>query len=391
MKKWVVAIAGLMMQLCLGGVYAWSVFVPHLQREFGYRSAPMQLVFGTELAVMTLLAIPAGRIQDRYGPRWLTLASALLTAAAYIGASFFAHQFVALWFCVGVLGGAGVAFGYLPCVATAVRWFPDRRGLASGLVVAGYGGAAVLLSLIAQALFSAGWSSTEVFKLVGVGYGMLMVVISRFVVLPDGIGGERAAGFRYAPLVRDRRFWALAVAIFAATYPGLSLIGNLKPIGLSFGFSEAVATSAIMVLAVGNGLGRVVWGSIYDRLGRKTISISMVVIALSVVGLACGVWSKAIFFAMVLFFGLSYGSGLAIMPARTSHVFGPELLGSVYPTILLAHGVAGIAGAPLEGLLYDRTGSHTAGLGIALAVAVAGWGLYLWLNHERTPKSAKSG
>lgn len=379
MQKWVVAISGMMVQLCLGGVYAWSVFVPSLRESFGYSSARMQFIFGTELAILTLLAIPAGRLQDRFGPRWLTLVSGAFTAAAYVGAGFFAHRFAGLWFCVSVLGGVGVAFGYLPCVATAVRWFPHRRGLASGLVVAGYGGAAVLLSAIAQALFSSGWEVREVFTLIGVVYGTAIVLVSRAVVLPDGPGGDMVAGFRYGPLVRDRKFWALAVGIFAATYPGLSLIGNLKPIGLSFGFPAAVATSAIMVLAVGNGFGRMVWGWVYDRLGKQTISVCMGAIAISVIGLASGHWSKAAFFVMVLFFGLAYGGALAIFPARTSHVFGPRLLGSVYPAVLVLHGLAGVSGAPIQGWMYDRTGSHMTGFVIALAVAVVGWGAYLWL------------
>ncbi|MEI6971915.1 MAG: hypothetical protein WCL44_10405 [bacterium] len=181
--------------------------------------------------------------------------------------------------------------------------------------------------------------------------------------------------------MRDREFWALAAGIFAATYPGLSLIGNLKPIGLWFGVPEVVATGAIMVLAAGNGLGRVAWGVVYDKLGGRTVGVCMAAVALSVVGLAFGGCSTALFLSAAMFFGLAYGGSLAIFPARVSHVFTPKVLGSVYPVVLVAHGLAGITGAPLQGWAYDMTGSHYAGFGIALAVTLAGWAVYARLSR----------
>lgn len=383
MKRWSVLLAAVVVHLCLGGIYAWSAFVPALRQSFGYSAAQTQLVFGSTLAIMCLAALVTGPLQDRYGPKWLTLASGGFTAAAYLCAGYFGDRFIPLWLSIACLGSAGIAFGYLPVLSTTVQWFPDRRGMAAGIVVAGYGSAAMILSAAVRYLLVRGWEVLDIFRILGGIYGILIIIASRFVVLPVAPGGAGIGNFRLGNYLGDRRLWALALGLFAATYPGLSIIGDLKPIGLWFNLSDAATSAAIATLALGNGAGRIAWGFLYDRLGgRRTIVLCMVMIAASVIFLAMGSFSATIFLAGAFFFGFCYGGSLAIFPARTAEIFGPALLGSLYPVVLATHGMAGIAGAPIAGWMADKSGGHYPGFALALAVTILGLVVYLRLTRN---------
>ena len=245
MKRFGVIIAAIMMQGCLGGIYAWSVFVPELQMRFHYSSAQTQGVFGTAILVFTFSLIITGPLLDRFGPRLLSTASGALLAVAYLLASSKGDTFIWLWVAYGVLGGLGIGCGYLCPIATAVKWFPQHKGLVAGLAVAGYGGGAIVLANVAQWLFVRGWEVLSIFHLVGLVYGPLVVFAGFFLFVPQRDCNQKTTPFRRRVLFRDPRFWQLFLAMFCGTFPGLMINGNLKPIGLSFGFSAHVATMAI--------------------------------------------------------------------------------------------------------------------------------------------------
>lgn len=388
MKRYFILTAAILMNCCLGGIYAWSVFVPALQKTFHYSMFQTQIVFGTTLCVFTTTMIFTGRLQDRLGPRPLAMAAGVLLAVSYRLAAAGAANFYLLWLAVGVVGGLGIACGYVCPIATGVKWFPRHKGLVCGLAVAGYGAGALLLSTIATALFRAGWDVQAVFKLVGVIYGATVVAAGAVLSAPPRAEHEpHPAHLRLRPLLSDRRFWALGVGMFCGTFPGLMTIGNLKPIGLWLGLGDVVAASAIGALSIGNAAGRITWGFIGDRLGgRRSILVSTAaIVAVTTLPLAAGgnPWAFPLVAAVVGFF---YGSAFSLYPAEVAEFYGPSVLGSVYSLVIVWHGLACPFAAGLGGAIFDHTRSYTPALLLGAALAAVGWIMFAILAPRSRPK-----
>jgi OFA family oxalate/formate antiporter-like MFS transporter len=308
----------------------------------------------------------------------------VLIALGYWTAGSFGDHFWGLLLGIGLLCGLGVAFGYITALATAAKWFPERRGLVTGLVVAGYGFAAILLSSVAAVLMARGWPVLRIFRGISAVYGPLLLLTGLTLSVPPGSApAEAVRGFRRTELFRDRRFWRLVVGICCATYPGLALIGALKPIGIWHGLDPVASTAAVSALAVGNGLGRVSWGFIYDRIrSPKAGTLLLGTVCLSVLVFAVGGGSRWTFLLACLFLGFCYGGGLVVFASEASRIYGMHLMGSVYTVVLAGHGVAGIVAAPLTGYGVDLTGGYWPGLLLALGTAAAGLVASAWLTRQ---------
>lgn len=381
MKRYLVIIAAIVMQACLGTIYAWSAFVPALRESFGYSSAQMQLVFGTSFLIYACSMIVTGRLQDRHGPRPLAAASGLFVTAAYFLAWAGGNHFVWLWLGIGVLGGLGIGCGYVCPLATAVKWFPNHKGLVCGLAVAGYGGGAIVLANLAQWLMNNGWQALDIFKLVGIIYGPMIILAGMFLFTPREQARQDVYRFSRTALFRDYRFWQLSVAMFCGTLPGLMINGNLKPIGLSFGLSSSTATMAISFFAVGSATGRILWGFVNDRLGRvRSTVLALSLIAVSALAVLAGESRELGFLIISLFVGLCYGSSFALYPAQVAEIYGAEVMGTVYALVIFSHGLAAVVGPGIGGLLFDLTNSFFPALIFAGAVAAVGVVGYSYLG-----------
>lgn len=374
--RFTILAAAVVMQLCLGGVYAWSVFVPALRRDFGFSSAETQLIFGTAFLVFTVSGVFTGALQDRHGPRWLGVASGVFLAAGYVVASMSGGAFPLLWLGYGGLVGLGIGCGYVCTIATAVKWFPERKGLVAGLAVAGYGAGAIALSAVAESLLGRGWGVLEVFRAVGLAYGPLVAAAALLLTVPPHARARAPVRFERRRLLRDHRFQALCVAMFCGTLPGLLISGNLKPLGLSFGLPAVTAALSISAFAAGSGGGRIVWGLLADRLGcRRAALLSLAAIAASPLLLLAG-RTEATFLAAALLAGFCYGSSFAIYPAQVAELWGARVMGTVYALVMVAHGLAAEAGPGTAGLLFDLTDSFAPALVLAAGSAAVGWVAY---------------
>ncbi len=371
------------MQMCLGPIYAWSTFVPELQERFGFTSRQTQLVFGTSFLVFSVVGVFAGRILDRYGPRALSVLAGVLLGSGYLLASVAGEHFWLLWLAVGVLGGLGIASGYYCPVATAIKWFPAHKGLVGGLAIGGYGASAIILTNVAKVLFDRGWDVSDIFRLVGLVYGPIIMAMGLLLLVPPGAHVTGAPALRRRVMLRDRRFWALLTAMFCGTLPGLVVSGNLRPIGQLFGFDEMIALQGITVFAIGSAGGRVLGGYAADLIGgRRAMMAALGLVAVSILvviasGLAGVGWLVA-----TLFVGFCYGGGFAIYPAQIADWYGFRVMGTIYALVMLGHGLAGQIGPVLAGWSRDVTGSFTPGLIGACCVAVAGLVVFAWLSRE---------
>jgi MFS transporter, OFA family, oxalate/formate antiporter len=374
---YITLLAAVVLQLCLGGIYAWSGLVGPMQRQLGFSGIQTQLVFGVVFAAFTLSMIFTGRLLDRTSPRPLAVAGGALLLLGYTVAARSSGGFVPVLAGVGLLGGLAIGLGYPAAIAAPARWFPARRGLVTGVVVGGYGGGAMLTTALYEWLLAQGLGVQEVLFRVGLGYGILIMVCGLLLAVPEAEGGPTTETIRRMDLLRDGRFWRLVIAFFCGNLPGLLVIGNLKPLGIALGNSPAVSAMAIVVLSVGNSGGRVLWGALFDRLGaRRAVTASLLLVLGAGALMVAGGGSAPLFLAGALLTGLGFASCLVLHAAQVMRTWGAEQFGTVYGLVILAHGAGALVGPPLGGLSQDLLGSFIPGLVAALVVAAVGLALY---------------
>lgn len=383
MPRFIVLMAAVVLQLCLGGIYAWSGLAGAMQRELGYSALMTQVVFGVVFGAFTISMLLTGRLLDRTSPRPVAMAGGALLMAGYLLASWPGGGYLTMLLGVGLLGGMAIGFGYPAAMAAPARWFPERRGLITGVVVGGYGGGAMIATALYEWLLASGLGVREVLLRVGVGYGALVILCGLLLAAPVGEAATPRAESNRLGLLRDRRFWRLFLAFFCGNLPGLLVIGNLKPLGVSLGVSPAVAALAIVVLSAGNSGGRVLWGALFDVLGaRRAVTASLLLVLGAGVLMMAGGGRAWIFLTAALLTGLGFASCLVLHAAQVMRTWGTERFGSVYGVVMLAHGAGALLGPPLGGVSHDLLGSYLPGLGLSLAVAAAGLAAYRLLAPE---------
>ncbi len=373
MRKWVSLSAGIMLQMVLGSVYAWSVFTGPLRDVYGVTGGQSGFIFGLMIAVFSAATIPAGRLLQRAGPRFTAGTGAVLFGAGYILAYFSGGSYRLMLLGIGIIAGIGIGFGYVCPLSVGMKWFPDKKGLITGIAVAGFGGGAIVMSSLAERLlFGRGMDVLGVFGFVGVVYGgaafiaaMLMREPVREEGPPPAAGGVRAH-------IASLRFLLICLGMFAGTFAGLLVIGNLKPMMLSAGLGERWAAMSISLFAVGNVAGRVLWGRVHDRLeSSSTILLSLGVLA---AGLLFLLLELPVFWMLlvVLFVGAGFGGCFVVYASSIAEIFGMCLFPKLYPVCFMFYGLAALTGPPLGGWVSGGAGGYNAGIvASALVILVA--------------------
>lgn len=373
MKRLFVLPAAVLIQTCLGGVYAWSAFVPSLGTTHGLSAGQTQFIFGLTIASFTVAMVPVGRLTRQWGPRWVALLGGLLFACGHLLSAASGGRFLWLLVGFGLVGGASIGFGYVAALTTGIQWFPKHRGLVTGVAVAGFGAGAVLLSRLTLTWLGRGWTVLDVFRAIGWIYGTAVCLGALLLFRPPnagaGAGVNPGAGTH---LLKDPLFRSLAVGMFCGTFAGLLVIGNLKPIGIAGGLSPAAAAMAISFFAAGNALGRLAWGCISDRLGYAAIPLALLFLGVAVMVLLPARLANFAFSAAALLVGFGFGASFVLYAAQVAAHYGAAEVGRVYPLLFLAYGVSGLTGPPIGGLLYDLTGGHASALAASVLVVLVG-------------------
>ncbi|MBX3727903.1 MAG: OFA family MFS transporter [Candidatus Sumerlaeia bacterium] len=396
---WRVALAGTGVNLALGILYSWSVIAGFLRRDLGWSAMHSQLPYMIACGVFALLMVPGGRLQDRIGPRKVVAAAAVLAGLGLVGSAWFPTVVgFALFF--GGLFGAAMGLGYSSTTPPAMKWFgPRRRGLVTGIVVAGFGLASVYAAPMTNSLIgNLGLSKTLL--VLGVAFFIVIALLSRFIVNPPAgyvppeeeapartaAGRPRPVGedLEWHQMLRRPQFYALWGMFCFGSLAGLMIIGQLSSIaveqsGLALGFV------LVAILAVFNAGGRIVGGLLFDKLGRTaTLTLIFAVQAVNFLLFALYTTPATLLLGTVLA-GSCYGACLSVFPATTATLFGVRNIGVNYGLVFTAWGAGGVFGGLTGGLVRDWTGSYLNAYLIAASLCAVGTLLALSLGWQRRP------
>jgi MFS family permease len=389
LNRWLVVVGAILIQLALGAIYAWSVFTARLTDAAGtyaFTASETAWVFSSGLATFAIIMVVAGRWLPRTGPRLLSVAGGLLLGTGYILGGFFGDSFWVQLICIGIISGAGIGLAYVVPISVCVKWFPDKKGLITGLAVAGFGFGATIWVKLAGSWFGGLLNTTSVFDLPGVqsvfviyGVALALLVLLGSVVMvnpPDNYqpagstplsaqngDDEGAVEFSAREMLRTPQFYMLWSVFMFAGVAGLMVIYCIKLFGIDalehngVAGAGAITGTAMAWYAIFNGFGRSVWGSISDRIGRRSaimlmstlqgITMLMTYHVFINFGLVNG------FIVAAALIGFNYGGSFALFPAITADYFGNRNVGSNYGWMFTAYGIAGVAGPLLAGYFKD--------------------------------------
>jgi MFS family permease len=378
-----------MIQLALGAIYAWSVFTRKLTDVDGiyqFSASEAAWIFSTGLATFAIVMVLAGRWLPKAGPQRMAVLGGILLGAGYILAGLFGSSFWPQLLFIGVVGGAGIGLAYVVPIAVGVKWFPDKKGLITGLAVAGFGFGATIWVKLAGSWFGGLLNTTSLFGLPGVQsvfviYGMafvILVLLGSIVMVnppenyvPAGwnqrVGAKRhqvpQREFSVREMLRTPQFYMLWTVFTFSALAGLMVIYCIRLFGidaLSFnGVSDAgtVAGTAMAWYAILNGIGRIAWGSISDRIGRASAIMLMCLLqGLTMLSIYHGFITFGSALGLIVcasLIGFNFGGNFALFPAATADFFGNKNVGTNYGWVFTSYGIAGIAGPQIAGYFKD--------------------------------------
>jgi OFA family oxalate/formate antiporter-like MFS transporter len=413
MNRWTIVVGGILIQLALGAIYAWSAFTGPLQgtttapSEFSFSKTETQLIFSVGLLFFAIFTIIGGRLQGKLGPMKVALIGGTLLGLGYILSSFTGASFIGKLIFIGIVAGAGIGLAYVVPIATAVKWFPDKKGLVSGLAVAGFGFGAFIWILIANPPIVLGFrglisqqTGTYVYTVANVDFAFLIygimflaLVLIGSLVMKNPPPGWKPAGWNSPKTATDTTkvlgckpnemlkrvsFYLLWTMFLIGALAGLMVIGNVQNFAKSptdgftaSGFSVQEAADfavigAAVCLPIFNGAGRIVWGQVSDRIGRGKALIAVFTFQAAMMSIFFFTTSNPLlFYVVAALIGFNFGGNFALFPVSCADSFGAENLAVNYGFLFTAYGIGGVVGPILAGSMQD------AGLSLLYAFIIA--------------------
>lgn len=376
-NRWLMALSAVGVHLCIGSVYAWSVYVKPIQEQLNWTLTDVTISFSIAIFFLGLSAALMGKFVEKNGPKVSALIAASLfgLGTAGSGLAIMMESKMLLYFFYGVLGGCGLGIGYISPVSTLVKWFPDKRGMATGLAIMGFGFASAIWGPTIKILIGAvGISGT--FFILGATYFIVMFLSALYLEAPEKNympekfkkkieEGKKKIKKDLASLgvneaVKTSRFYGLWIMLFINVTCGIAIIGVASPLLQEVvGISAIAAAAAVGLMGIFNGAGRIVWASLSDYLTRPIVYVIFFFTQTIAFYMLPSI-SDIIIFQFVLYFIMScYGGGFASIPAYIGDIFGTKELGAIHGYILTAWAAAGLVGPLIISIVKDITGSYS--------------------------------
>jgi OFA family oxalate/formate antiporter-like MFS transporter len=382
-KRWGIALAGILMQMALGAVYAWSVFRTPLVKAFHWSISQVTLTFTICVFVLGFAAFLGGLWLNKSGPRPVALTAGVLYGLGVFLACFSANKLWWLYFSYGIIGGTGLGFGYIVPIAVLVKWFPDKRGLITGIAVGGFGAGALVTAPIAQRLIvSVGVLHT--FAYLGIAY--LIVVVGAGWFMQNPPAGYAPAGWTPSATQKSQRaaadytlgsalgtwqWWALWLILFLNTTAGISVISQEAPMFQEIAkVTAVVAAGMVGIASIGNAVGRVFWAWVSDGITRRWTFVLMYVCQVGLFWVMPNIGQASLLTVLTFIILMCYGGGFGTMPAFAADYFGAKNIGPIYGLMLTAWGFASAFGPLLIAHLRQVGTSFTYGLHVIAVIVL---------------------
>lgn len=406
-NRWLIALSGVGIHICIGSAYAWSVFTNPMADAYGWTTTQIALAFSIAIFLLGFSAAFMGSFVEKRGPRVSGMLAATFFGVGVMGTGLatMLESLYLMYFFYGIIGGIGLGIGYISPVSTLVKWFPDHRGLATGLAIMGFGFAALISGPVGEALVSS-VGIPSAFFIMGACYFVVMMLASQYMApppkdwQPKGMEEKAAKSTKKEDIsqmtaneaIKTGPFWMLWTMLFLNTTAGIAIISVASPMGQEItGMSAVTAASMVGIMGLFNGGGRLGWATISDYIGRPNVYTTFFIIGI-IAYFTLPITTAVILFEILVFAIVScYGGGFASVPAYIGDVFGTKELGAIHGYILTAWAVAGVVGPLLLSLIYDSTGSYQLTLIIFGSFHVISLLISLWIRASMRKMRYKNG
>ncbi|MBP7775664.1 MAG: oxalate/formate MFS antiporter [Acidobacteria bacterium] len=394
-NRWFQLVASLVAMIMIANLqYAWTLFVQPLQAGTGWKLSDIQTAFTLFILCQTWVQPLDGWLIDRLGPRWFITAAGLLCGLGWAGMAYATS--LPMLYTLYCLAGVGAAFVYSGSIGSALKWFKDRRGLASGIMAAGFGGGtALFIPFISATIASQGYQAA--FLATGLAQGLVIALVAQVLrhppadraapkaVVTTASGNVGRHHFTTLEMLRTPQFYTMYVMFILMATGGLLVTANAGPMARSWGLSAAALTLAATLSPIANGAARVFWGWVSDRLGREnTMILTFVLQAICLfLVVAVGQYSAAMFSVTLVLVYFTWGQIFALFPATAGDYFGSKHATSNYAVLYTAKGAASIIGGWFGAFLYEQSGSWTMGFYGSATMALIAAGMAVALRASR--------
>ncbi|MCL1990869.1 MAG: MFS transporter [Defluviitaleaceae bacterium] len=379
-NRWVILGIAFLANLIVGSAYAWGVLSVPLRDEFGFTTAQTGLAFSFALGLIAIWMTLSGKIIAKVGPQPIIFVGGLAAGASWILSSFITDAAWTMFVYYGVIGSIGIGLVYGTCVPTALKWFPDKRGLAGGIIVGGFGGGAVVFAEIFRATIAA-WGIQQTFLNFGIAFIIIVPVAALFISPPPegyvpagftppkpaaGATPSTSTDLTATDALKTGRFWILLFIFAFSLTGGIGIIGQAGNIALHrLDATPGQISMAVLFLGAANTLGRIIWGLISDKIGRNISLGLMIFISVASFLLLLTTNPNTVFPLFIIYVmgvGQGFGGVAGVFPAITAENFGITHTGAIFGLVFFGFTIAAFAGPTIQGSIFDHMGSHNGGL-----------------------------
>lgn len=397
-NRWFIVIAGVLILLCLGVAYSWGIFLLPISEEFGWTRASVSLAVSFQLLAFSVFMVIGGLCERKFGPKLTASLGGLLVCIGWILASF-TKSLLGLYLSYGIIVGIGTGFSYLPAVSSGIKWFPDKKGMVTGIIIFGFGfGSAFLAPAGMKLIILFGWRKTML--IYGASFGAIILLAASFLKVPPSKWMAPSACSKNAikpgnidlspkQMLSTKAFKVIFVTYFLSMVAGMMPIGHIVPFLSDKGYPPMQAALAITILALFNGIGRITCGAVSDKTGTKKTLVGLFLF------LGIILFALNYFFTLFLLYiavgiiGFCFGGFLSVYPAMTCEYFGAENFGVNYGLVFMGYGLGCFTGPWMGGLVYDMTGRYFLAFITAGIIAFAG-GLTILLREDNKFQEKKN-